>query len=311
MENAPLFNEVADGPDDGAAWWIRAADGVRLRVGHWPQGDKGTVLLFPGRTEYIEKFGRAASDLQARGYGTLCIDWRGQGLADRLSDDPLLGHVERFADYQLDVAAMVKAATQLGCQAPFYLIGHSMGGCIGLRALHEGLDVRAAVFSGPMWGLAMAAHLRPLAGPMSWFMDTIGRGKTFAPGTKAETYVARAPFEDNQLTTDADMYAYMQRQAAAHPELTLGGPSLTWLHEALGETSALRRETPPDIPAITFLGGNERITDPRPIYEIMARWQCGHLKLVDGAEHEILMEKPDTRKLFFDEADALFSRRSG
>ncbi len=311
MQDAPLFNDLAEGPEGGRAYWVKAADGVRLRIACWPGGDKGTVLLFPGRTEYIEKYGRAAADLLARGYSTLTIDWRGQGLADRLADDAMLGHVDSFNDFQLDIAAMIKVADKLNCPGPRFLMGHSMGGCIGLRALHNGLEVNAAAFSGPMWGLAMAPHIRPVAGPLSWFMDTLGKGKTFAPGTNAETYVKAAPFEDNMLTTDADMYVYMQQQAKAHPEMTLGGPSLSWLHEALVETAALVEKTPPLIPTVTFLGGAERIVDPRPVHLIMAQWQGGHLEIIPDAEHEIIMETAETRAAFFNAADKLYSAHSG
>ncbi len=308
MEEAPLYNDLAEGPEAGRAYWVKAADGVRLRVGYWPGGDKGTVLLFPGRTEYVEKYGRAATDLLALGYSTMTIDWRGQGLADRLADDAMLGHVDSFSDYQLDIAAMTNVADTLNCPGPRFLMTHSMGGCIGLRALHNGLEVNAAAFSGPMWGLAMAPHIRPVAGPLSWFMDALGKGKTFAPGTIAETYVKTAPFEDNMLTTDADMYAYMQRQAKAHPEMTLGGPSLSWLHEALVETAALVQNKPPPTPCVTFLGGAERIVDARPVHKVMAQWQGGHLEIVPNAEHEIIMENPETRAAFFAAAGKLFSK---
>ena len=68
MTEAPLFHDVADAPADGRAFWLHAADGVRLRVGLWRhEGAQGTVFLLPGRTEYIEKYGRAAADLRARG----------------------------------------------------------------------------------------------------------------------------------------------------------------------------------------------------------------------------------------------------
>ncbi|PHQ97600.1 MAG: lysophospholipase [Marinosulfonomonas sp.] len=311
MEDAPLFNDLAEGPEGGRAYWVKASDGVRLRIAYWPGGNKGTVLLFPGRTEYIEKYGRAAVDLLALGYSTLAIDWRGQGLADRLTDEAMLGHVDSFNDFQLDIAAMTKLADSLNCPGPRYLVGHSMGGCIGLRALHNGLDVNAVAFSGPMWGLAMARHLRPVAGPLSWFMDTMGKGKTFAPGNGADTYVRIAPFLDNNLTSDPDMYAYLQRQAKAHPELTLGGPSLSWLYEALLEMAELVKMAPPQIPTVTFLGGAERIVDPRPVHLIMAQWQGGHLEIVPDAEHEIIMEKPETRAAFFAAADNLFSKHPG
>lgn len=119
LQSAPFYGDAAQGPADGRAYWLTAEDGVRLRVALWnPSGAQGTVLLFPGRTEYAEKYGRAAADFAQRGYCTLAIDWRGQGLADRLLPDTMLGHVGRFADYQLDVLAMTRAAEALGLPRP-------------------------------------------------------------------------------------------------------------------------------------------------------------------------------------------------
>ena len=107
MTAAPLFAE-ADGPAGGVAYWLTTVDQIRIRVAVWGHdAAKGTVLLFPGRTEYVEKYGRAATDLLTRGYATVTVDWRGQGLADRLQPNAALGHVADFKDYQLDVDAVV------------------------------------------------------------------------------------------------------------------------------------------------------------------------------------------------------------
>ncbi len=309
MEGAPLFNDIAHGPEAAAAYWLPAADGVRLRLGHWraPDNRKGSVLLIPGRTEYIEKYGRAAGQMARRGYDTLCIDLRGQGLADRLAPDRMLGHVERFSDYQLDVRAMLAAAAGLELPRPWYLMSHSMGGCIGLRALHEGLPVEAAVFSGPMWGIAMSALMRPFAVLAARASVALGRPLAYAPTTGPEAYVLAAPFEDNQLTTDRDMWDYMVAQARARPELALGGPSMRWFDQALRECRALQRMPAPVCRAATVLGGDERIVDPAPVHAIMARWTGAQLDVVPGAQHEIMMERPGTRAAFFDRADALFS----
>ena len=95
---APFFEDVAGGPPGGAAWWLTTSDEKRIRVGLWPtnaEEPRGTVLLFPGRTEYIEKYGRTAQELAERGFATLAIDWRGQGLSDRMLDDPRIGHVDQ------------------------------------------------------------------------------------------------------------------------------------------------------------------------------------------------------------------------
>jgi lysophospholipase len=50
---APLFDDLADGPPAGRALWLQTADGVKIRVALWGTGQKGTVLLFPGRTDLL------------------------------------------------------------------------------------------------------------------------------------------------------------------------------------------------------------------------------------------------------------------
>jgi lysophospholipase len=300
MEKAPLFSEVADGPDDGAAFWLRSGDGLRIRVGLWHRdGPRGTVLLFPGRTEYVEKYGRAARHLADAGFATLVVDWRGQGLADRLTGDAMSGHVHHFIDYQQDVAAMVEAAQALDLPRPWYLLAHSMGGCIGLRAVMEGLDVASVSFSGPMWGIRMGAALRPFAWSLAWSVRQLGLGHLYAPTTGAEHYVLVEPFETNKLTNDPEMWDYMARQLRAHPELGLGGPSLRWLHEALIETRALARRPSPALPCLTLLGSDEEIVETARVQDRMARWPGGRLEIVEGGRHETLMDTPAMQTRLF------------
>ena len=307
---APYFADVAEAPEGAHVHWLTASDGVRIRAAFWRGGSKGTVLLFPGRTEYIEKYGPAAAELAARGYAMLTVDWRGQGLADRPLADRATGHVGLFQDYQKDVSALLDLACRAALPQPLFLIAHSMGGAIGLRALYHGLPVRAAVFSAPMWGIRLHPAVRPVAWALSSASRGLGQGHQYAPGTSATTYVAEAPFADNVLTTDPAMYAFMQRQLRQHPELALGGPSLHWLNEALRECLELRRRPAPDLPCLAVLGAQERVVDPRPIHGRMAHWPKGRLEIIPGAEHEVMMEKPATRKRFFDAACALFDAQS-
>ena len=60
---------------------LKTPDGVALRFARWapPPGRKGTVCLFPGRAEFIEKYFETVRDLRARGFAVATIDWRGQG----------------------------------------------------------------------------------------------------------------------------------------------------------------------------------------------------------------------------------------
>lgn len=307
LTHAPLFTDVDPGPAGGEALWAKTSDDKRIRLGIWRlDGAQGTVLIFPGRTEYIEKYGPAAAEFAARGFATVAVDWRGQGLADRLIDDPLIGHVDTFSDYQRDVATLMRAARSLNLPRPYFLVAHSMGGCIGLRAVTEGLSVQAAAFTGPMWGIHITPHMRLPARIMTRLMPRIGRGHLLPPGTKRTPYVLTEPFDDNQLTTDPEMYEMMRLQSLAHPEVQLGGPSFIWLGEALVETAHLAERSSPNLPCLTFVGSNERIVDVRRIHARMKSWKGGHLRVVEGGEHEVLMELPEIRTPIYDEIAALF-----
>lgn len=292
-QNAPYCHDVAEGPEGVTSHWVRAADGTRLRMVHWSGGAKGTVLLFPGRTEYCEKYARLACDMQAAGYGMAAFDWRGQGLADRPTHRADMGHVASFDEYRADVAAFVSALEGLGAPKPWFLIGHSMGGAIGLRALHDGLPVQAAAFSAPMWDIAMRPAIKAVSGVLLAVTAAVGLGKSFAASTGPYTEMG---FDDNPLTTDRAQFAYMARQLDQYPDLRLGGPSNMWVRAALQETAALMARPAPDMPTLTLIAGREKIVVNAVIEKRMASWPKGRLITIDGAEHELLFEAPSRRQ---------------
>lgn len=307
---APFHADLADGPAGGRAVWLRAADGVRLRAALWPEGPRGTVLIFPGRTEPVEKYGRAAADLARRGFGAVAIDWRGQGLSDRLAPQPMMGHVARFGDYQHDVRALMALMADEGLCGPRFLLAHSMGGAIGLRALIEGLDVRAAAMTGPMWGIPTPPMMRPAVWALMSGVMTLTARPRFAPGrgpgNGPVNYLAVAPFDGNVLTSDREMFHWMQAMLIARPELGVGGPTLQWAREAFLECRRLRLSPSPTLPMLTFLGSDETVVDPDAIRARMARCPAGRLQTVVGAQHEILMETPAIRGRAFDMIAAHF-----
>lgn len=310
MEAAPLYEDVAEAPAGGEAFWVSTVDGARVRVAAWPAAPgttpRGTVLLFPGRTEYIEKYGPAAQVYTGQGYSLLTIDWRGQGLTARAMADRRLGHVVDFDEYQRDLAAALNLADWLDVPKPRFLVAHSMGGAIALRALHQGLDVRAVTLSAPMWGVQMEWWEPPLAWLSAMAAPLPGLGGKLTPRTDLDHALYVDTFEGNNLTTDPEMWAFMRRQLDSYPDLTLGGPTLSWLRAALLEIRPLMRMAPPNVPALTFLGTNERIVRPAPIRTQMERWENGRLEMLDGSEHEIMMERPEIRNRFYEGSLALF-----
>lgn len=308
---APLYAEVAEGPADGQAQFLRTDDGLRIRVAHWGHdAPSGTVLLFPGRTEFVEKYGRAATDLRARGFATMAVDWRGQGLAARLLDKPALGHVIDFSNYQRDVATMLAHARAVNLPQPFFLLGHSMGGCIALRSVFNGVPVQAVAFTAPMWGIRMGRGMRPVAWGLSGSAALLRLGHLIVPGQTTQTYVLRQGFSGNDLTGDRGMFDYMTAQLQAYPDLALGGPTLQWLNAALRETRRLTAMPAPAVPALTFLGTEESIVEVTRIQRRMDTWPGAELRLVAGARHEVMMETPSIRAMVFDAIAAHFIANS-
>jgi lysophospholipase len=293
VDPAPFLAEIAEGPEGGRAWWVTSADGTRLRMGLWPaEGARATILLFPGRTEYIEKYGRVAADLVGQGYTVVAFDWRGQGLADRPRHRRDMGHVISFDEYRQDVEAFRHALDAFDLPQPLFLIAHSMGGAIGLRALHDGLPVNAAAFTGPMWGIQMTPFLKSIAGIVLGLAGPLGFGTTFAPSTGPWQPME---FDDNPLTSDRDQFDYMSSQITTHPELALGGPSVLWVKAALQETTALMAAPAPDVPTVTLVGTREGIVEVPAIETRMANWPNGRLIPIEGGLHEVMMETPDRR----------------
>ena len=304
MEPAPLHSHLAAMPAGGRAFWRRAADGTRIRVAVWEAAGAKTVLVFPGRTEFIEKYGEVVSMLIQRGFDVAVVDWRGQGLADRHPNRPEMGWVERFADYQQDVAQVLETVQETGLPAPFAMIGHSMGGAIGLRALLNDLPVQKAIFSGPMWDILVAPHLRLVASAISLVAPKIGLGQRLVPSGDPRNYVEYQPFEGNTLTTDPSRYAIMQSHLQEHPEMGLGAPSIHWFAEARRECAKLVAQAPAKHDTLTLLGTREAIVDPDAVRKVMGKWPNGKLVMVEGGEHEVLMERDDLLDLVWTEIDA-------
>ena len=97
-------------PDDYVSGTLKTRDGVSLRFARWapPPGRKGTVCLFQGRAEFIEKYFETVRDLRARGFAVATLDWRGQGLSDRALRNSRKGYVRDFSRYDIDLDTFVR-----------------------------------------------------------------------------------------------------------------------------------------------------------------------------------------------------------
>lgn len=304
---APFDTALAGAPEGTRAVFLRA-ETARIRVALTPPGPRGLALVLPGRTEYAEKYGEVMNRLAGLGLGAVVIDWRGQGRSDRPDGATGLGHVGDFAEYQEDLAALLALPEISARPGPRVMFAHSMGGCIGLRALMRGLGLQGAVFSAPMWGLALAPWQATLARALAWAGTRLGLATQHAPGEGPGFYVERTPFAGNQLTTDRAQYERMIAQLARHPELGLGGPGLGWLDTAFAEMAALARAPMPRLPVLGLLGTGETIVSSDAIRGQIARMPDARLVELDGARHEIWMEAAPIRDRAWAETSAFLDR---
>jgi lysophospholipase len=127
-------------PENVVMGTLRTLDGVGLRYARWapPAGRKGTVCLFQGRAEFIEKYYETVSDLRARGFAVATLDWRGQGLSDRPLSDRHKGHVGDFSEYDADLEVFMREVVLPDCPPPLFALGHSMGAAVLIRAARQG-----------------------------------------------------------------------------------------------------------------------------------------------------------------------------
>jgi lysophospholipase len=127
-------------PEGATLATLKTPDGVTLRAVRWPPppGRKGTVCLFQGRTEYIEKYFEIVRDLRARGFAVATLDWRGQGLSERALRDRFKGHVGSFSEYDTDLATFMQEMVLPDCPPPHFAIAHSAGASVLIRAAYRG-----------------------------------------------------------------------------------------------------------------------------------------------------------------------------
>ncbi len=294
---------------------LTAVDGASLRMARFlaQKPPCGTVALFQGRAEFIEKYFETISDLQRRGFETVTLDWRGQGGSARELANPRKGHVEDFAQYQTDLAAFLTEMTRLDCPKPWFALAHSMGGAILMEYAHSGGEAFSRlVVTAPMieiYGLRFPGAARLLAETL----DMLGLGGMYIPGGRDASLV-EMPFIGNKLTSDPRRLARNAEPLKTAPELGVGDPTVGWTNAAFRQ---MRRFEIPDysrrwrIPTLLVASSRDQIVSTPAIERFARRLDIASLITIPGSRHEILMERDDLRELFFSAFDAFIPGAAG
>ena len=288
---------------------LLAVDGVRLRAARWaPKGaPRGTVALLGGRAEFIEKHFETIGDLVDRSFCVAALDWRGQGGSERQLGDRGKHHIDDFSLYERDLQAFVSEVVAPYCPKPWFALGHSMGAAILLMIAHAGrLPFERMALTSPMIRIAGLRHPE-IARFGIEALDFIGLGGMYSPGGGRGEPIAAGPFEGNPLTSDPVRFARIASTVQADPHVGVGWPTVGWVHSAFRLMRAFEDPNYPReilTPALVIAAGADRVTETPACERFVARMRAGRLIVVEGAQHELLIERDRFRDQFWAAFDA-------
>lgn len=216
-----------------------APDGARLAVYRQPASGtpRAALLLVHGWGEHSACYGELARWFGSRGVAVWSADLRGHGRSPGVR-----GHIERFAQYLSDVAALRKLmAAEL--KAPQLLLGVSYGGFIVLRYLETAPPQLAGA-------VAVTPYL-DLATPASAWKVRLARA--------VADLLPRLPIStglDWSLTTrNVEVWTAMRDDPLSHQRIT----PRAW-RETVAAQQVLREERHRIVtPLLVLLAGDDRI----------------------------------------------------
>ncbi len=289
-------------------------DGEPLRYAVWQETRgprRGTVCVFTGRTEFIEKYFETVADLRRRGFAVAMMDWRGQGGSVRPVKDPRKGHIDDFAEYDKDLVRFMRDIVLPDCPPPYAALAHSMGGHIVLRNISApGSWFDRAVLVAPMLSISpvLLRFPRPLIRGYVEGASRLGLSRNYVQGGSSDTET-NLDFADNHLTSDRERFERNKLIGRAAPQLLLGSPTIGWLRAALASMGRLSHPDFPSrvmIPALVFGAGEDQIVETSAVERLGERLKAGTYILLPDARHEILQENDDVRGRFWATFDAYF-----
>ncbi|MGD9811445.1 MAG: alpha/beta fold hydrolase [Sphingobium sp.] len=257
------------------------------------KGLRGSLLFLAGRGDHMEKYAETMDHWAKAGWAVESFDWRGQGGSGRLSDDPLLGHVENF-DSWLDDLEAYAAEWRDRTSPPHVMIGHSMGGHLLTRTLGEGrVTADAAVLVAPMFALHAVGLPRGLA-------HSIVRAMCATGGAKRPLWSPRRRSRGldrtirKTLTHSEQRYEQERKIRRERPELVMDAPSWGWLRAAFVSNARLEEAgflEGIETPMLILATRGDRLVSTPEIVRMARRLPHGQVHVYGRAVgHEILRE---------------------
>ena len=289
--------------------FLQAPDGIRLRYGCWPyQGKRhgGVVVVLGGRAEFMEKYVETIGELNNRGFHVFSLDWRGQGLSDRMLPDRTRGYVRTFGDYVADLKLFIDEIVKPDSSGPLILMAHSMGATIVLHYLHRyPRSVHKVVLLSPMIDFRTDPVPYAIAKGYCLMMAKIGMSQCNIPSLRRNESF-RGSFTGNWLTHDAARFYRVRQAIQDNPRLLVSGVTYGWLAASFQAIGAIRRPGFAQCiqtPVLVVSAGKDRVVCNTATGRFVSRLPAPIAVCIEGAYHEILQERDAIRARFWQAFD--------
>mgnify|MGYP002402664132 CR=1 FL=1 len=247
------------------------------------RASSGCVVIVHGLGEHGQRYRPVAERLADHGWATLTADLPGHGQSPGRR-----GHIRSYRRTLVEVAAMLRTASERTAGVPLVLLGHSMGGNLAANYILRRREV-AAEAPEPV-GLV-------LSGPMFLPQQPPPRPQIFAAwltGQLLPWWTIRTPVKTDQLSHDETVLQCAREDPLMHNRLSLylATQLLAQGRHALDHAERL------DLPTLVLHGEADPITSYRASesFALRAGDQATFVSF-PGMLHEIFHE-PDRDQVF-------------
>lgn len=275
------------------------------------QAPQCLIICLQGLSEFCEKYFELAHWALNNNFGFFTFDWMGQGRSTRyLPDTPHKRHSNTFQEDLIDLKNLITTAKKtlpedIRQKTPLILLGHSTGANLGLRFLEQDNNkiFDFAGFSSPLLGIDGVDKLPvSLAHSLSGFLKTLFP-KSYVFGGCDWSESIRTNNKKNVFSSDELRRTIHNYWCKKDPSLQVGSPTFTWLHDAMSSIKYLQNiHHLKNITSPCFFGlaQNDKIVSNTLALKAIEKMPNAHHVILQGAMHEILMEKDCIRSVFLD-----------
>ena len=257
------------------------AGGVQIAWQSWlPEGDPvATVVIAHGVSEHSDRYAHVAKRLVDAGYAVAANDHRGHG-----DSDGRRCVIDRMDNAVADLGTTIGKARDFAPGKKLTLLGHSMGGCIGLEyALQRPETIDNLILSAPAAALEAASPFeRAAARVVSAVAPSLGVFPVNPEAVSRDPEVVRTYIEDPRVFHKKLPARTVAEMAAVIDTFEDRAPTL-------------------ELPLLVFLGTADKLVPPdagRMVHRL-ASSSDKQLIEYEGLFHEC-MNKPEQDKVLDD-----------